>query len=123
MDAPRGEARRVVIADPHAECGETLVVLLRAHGWKAYAARSGRQALALVRRHHPTVVVTETSLGDITAAELARKVRALEGQAIHFVVLTAWDTREPGFDGFFLKPAEPAALLGKLDEWGQTPFR
>jgi two-component system, OmpR family, manganese sensing response regulator len=114
MDATRGEARRVVIADPHAECGETLVALMRAHGWKAYAARSGRQALVLVRRHHPTVVVTETALGDLTGAELARKVRAM-GEATHIVVLTAWDTRETGFDGFFLKPAEPAAFLGKLD--------
>ena len=114
MDATRGEARRVVIADPHAECGETLVALLRAHGWKAYSARSGKRALALVRRLHPCVVVTETSLGDLSGAELARLVRESEGDATHIVVLTAWDCPTTGFDGFFLKPAEPEALLGRL---------
>ena len=114
---------RAVVADPHPECGETLVDLMRAHGWIAHAARSGEQALALVRMHHPRIFVTEADLGDMTAAGLAARVRELEGLSLVIVMLTAWDrdsdlraAMQGGFDGFFVKPADPRALLVELQK-------
>ena len=114
-------AYRILVVDPHADSGDSLVELLRAHGWRAQASRTGRQALSTAGTFHPRVVVAEVGLADLSAVELVRELRRQEGGRLAVVMLTSWTREEDlhaavegGFDGFFLKPADPQLLLSTL---------
>lgn len=56
---PSADSPRVIIVDESDECREVLHTLLATRGVVSLAARGAREGLALVKLHHPDVVVLD----------------------------------------------------------------
>jgi len=118
---------RVLIIDRSTPSREILTLQLQSAGCRPEQAESGAQALGLLRRavaeRDPVmVVVSEKTLGDMTAIDLARAIKddpALRDTA--FMLLTATGRRgdaaaaqAAGFAAFLTKPVQRDLLVRSL---------
>ncbi len=119
---PRAERRpRVLVVDAYEDAASSLRLLLVHCGYEVAVARSGAEALEVVRTFHPDAVVSELVLPGLSGLHLAEQLRtALPG--VLLVALTglgrAGDrdcARRAGFDHHLVKTAEPDLLLGVLE--------
>jgi CheY-like chemotaxis protein len=115
------EVKRVVIVDDDDEIRELLLRTLPADGFELLEARDGREALALVERDAPDLLVLDWNMPNVTGgdvlAELARRERR-----VPVIVLTADDDPERreiaeahGAAAFLAKPFSPIELLGAIE--------
>lgn len=117
----RQEVKRVVIVDDDDEIRELLLRTLPTDGFELLEARDGREALALVERDAPDLLVLDWNMpnasgGDVLAELARRELR------VPVIVLTADDDarrREAaeahGADAFLAKPFSPLELLREIE--------
>jgi len=82
-------------------------------------ASDGEQAVAVVSRERPDVVLMDIRMPNVDGLEATRRIRALDGaEAVRILILTTFDLDEyvhaalrAGASGFLLKDASPSALL------------
>lgn len=74
-----GNGELVLVVDDEAPIREALVKTLQSHGYKAYTAEDGTDALALYfqRRSEINVVLTDISMGQMDGITLTRSLRKL----------------------------------------------
>jgi CheY-like chemotaxis protein len=115
------DTRRVVIVDDDEEIRELLLRTLPADGFEILEARDGHEALALVDREAPDLLVLDWNMPNVSGgdvlAELARKERR-----VPVIVLTADDdpkrreiAEAHGADAFLVKPFSPIELLRAIE--------
>ena len=113
---------RVVVADDHAVVREGLAQLLStaADVELVGAAANGSEAVDLVDREHPDVVLMDLSMPEVDGAEATRRILAADPTA-RVVVLTSFaddrhivEALQAGAIGYVLKHAEPDELLGAI---------
>jgi CheY-like chemotaxis protein len=84
----------------------------------------GREGgLEVALKEAPDLALVDIGLPGIDGFEVARRIRSdRRGDSIHLVALTGYGSREhrqqaeeAGFDGFLIKPGEPATLRAMLD--------
>ena len=109
---------RVLIADDHTVVRQGIRgVLEEVEGLEVVAeAGDGEEALALVARHEPDVVVLDVTMPGKTGLEVARELRE-NGSPARILVLSMHDDPEyvlqavrAGADGYVLKDASPGEL-------------
>ena len=83
---------RVLIVDDDAALGRALVINLRARHFEVTLARTGSDALDLVARWHPDVVVLDLGLPDVDGLEVLHGIRGWNH--IPVVVLSARATSD-----------------------------
>jgi CheY-like chemotaxis protein len=117
---------RVLIADSHRDAADSLGLLLACWGYEAAVAYDGAQALRAARAHRPRVVLSELVLPGLDGCRLAGRLRAELPEAALVAVTTQGRpadrlrSREAGFCGHLVKPADPdglRALLAALAGW------
>ncbi len=116
---------RILIADDNAQNLYLLRMLLQGHGFTVDEAGNGAEALAVARRLPPDIIVSDMLMPVVDGYMLLRHWRNDEAlRSIPFMVYTATFT-EPkderlamalGADAFVVKPAEPEALLARIEE-------
>ncbi len=84
------EGRRVVVADDDPGVIWRLGAMLRAEGAEILEANGGRQALTLVREHHPDVVVADVLMPEFDGAELTEALKREPGTSEVPIVLVSW---------------------------------
>lgn len=99
-----------------------LKYILESQNFSVSAARNGREALELMRKHRPTLVITDVNMPEMGGYELCRRIRAddkLNGLLV--ILLTSLcDTKdvfkglECGADNFITKPYEQHYLLARI---------
>ncbi len=113
---------RVVVADDHAVVREGLAQLLStaADIELVGAAANGSEAVDVVDREHPDVVLMDLSMPEVDGAEATRRILAADPTA-RVVVLTSFaddrhivEALQAGAIGYVLKHAEPDELLGAI---------
>jgi DNA-binding NarL/FixJ family response regulator len=113
---------RVVVADDHSVVREGLAQLLStaADVELVGAAANGSEAVDVVAREHPDVVLMDLSMPEVDGAEATRRILAADPGA-RVVVLTSFaddrhilDALQAGAIGYVLKHAEPDELLGAI---------
>ena len=113
---------RVVVADDHAVVREGLAQLLStaADVELVGAAANGSEAVDVVDREHPDVVLMDLSMPEVDGAEATRRILAADPTA-RVVVLTSFaddrhivEALQAGAIGYVLKHAEPDELLGAI---------
>lgn len=89
MNDPIPPKMRVVIADSHRSCGELVSLLLDRDGRCASLgeALTGGEALRLVTRFKPDLLITELTLPEMSAPELIRRLRD-QGSAARVLIYT-----------------------------------
>lgn len=141
--APRDLKRGIDPADPCALVGinvllvedepdtrELLTTILQECGAHVAAVSSARDALKLIERELPNVLLSDIAMSGENGYDLIRKVRALppeKGGNIPAVALTAFagaiDRRRALLAGFHVhlaKPVEPDELLAVIGSLGRT---
>jgi CheY-like chemotaxis protein len=116
-------SRRVLVVDDDHHCANSLVRLLKLDGHLTFVAHDGAEALDAVERHRPDVVFLDLGMPVLDGYEACRRLRERPyGKDLIIVALTAWGrasdrrkSKEAGFDGHFVKPANYDALAAVLD--------
>jgi CheY-like chemotaxis protein len=120
--APRGGSETVLLVEDDPLVLATSARALESHGYRVLSARSGDEALAIVREQAVDLLVTDVVMPRMTGPTLAREVdRLCPGIPILFVSgYTAGAAlgvvlRERG-DAFLPKPYTPRTLAAKVRE-------
>ncbi|PYQ50941.1 MAG: hypothetical protein DMF78_14435 [Acidobacteria bacterium] len=118
------EGRRLLVVEDDADSREMLVSLFAQCGAEVSAATSAAEAMEVLQRARPEVLVCDIGLAGEDGHELIRRIRALEverGGRIPALALTAYagpeDRRKAlaaGFDTHVPKPAAPVELVARV---------
>src|SRR5688572_22864223 len=82
---------RVLVVDDEANAREALEMLLRDEGYDVESARDGREALDMLERFGPEVVLTDLKMPRLGGLELVEQGRKVLPHGA-FVVMTAFAT-------------------------------
>ncbi len=121
----RGQQREptLLVVDDTEANRYAVVRHLRANGFEVREASTGRDALALVERETPDMIVLDIRLPDVSGLEVARQVRANpRTAAIPILHISASFTDsvslarglDNGADGYLTHPVEPIVLLATI---------
>ena len=110
---------RVLVVDDEPALARALVINLRARGMDVDTAATGRQALDLVARQRPDVVILDLGLPDMDGLEVLAGIRGWS--PVPVIVLSARSTSaekvgalEAGADDYVTKPFDMHELLARV---------
>jgi two-component system phosphate regulon response regulator PhoB len=112
---------RILIAD---DAGMLRTLASRSlGGHKTLQAADGQEALALIKEHHPDIVILDWMMPGLSGIEVCRAIRedpALAGtQIVMMTARTGFDSesqaREAGVDHFISKPIMPRQLSSLVE--------
>jgi CheY-like chemotaxis protein len=114
--------RRIVIVDDNRDSADSLATLLQITGNETYLAHDGIEAIELIEKHRPEVVLLDIGLPKLNGHEVCRRVRKQPwGKHIVMIALTGWGqdedrrkSEEAGFNGHLVKPVDYDKLLKLL---------
>jgi PAS domain S-box-containing protein len=118
------EGLKLVVVDDEPDARLLVTRVLEECGAQVFAASSADEALSLVERERPAVLVTDIGMPDVDGFGLLRRVRALgetRGGRIPAIALTAFARSEDrtralsaGFLVHLSKPVEPSELVATI---------
>jgi two-component system KDP operon response regulator KdpE len=110
---------RVLLVDDEVSIQRAVAPLLRSRGYEVEVAENGTNALAIISRNPPDLVVLDLGLPDIDGTEVCRRIRATSNMPI--VVLSARGGEadkvaalDLGADDYVTKPFGPEELLARV---------
>ena len=110
FNRPRG---RVLIVDDDPNIHELIAPTLAEHGYLTSGATDGREALLLVKRDVPDVVLLDVRLPDLSGYQLCRRLREDLGDSIGIIMIS----------GERVEPLDrTAGLLLDADDYVVKPF-
>ncbi len=103
---------------------ERLGHVLEQHGYKVISAHDGAQALVLLGKSRPAVVVSDIVMPKMTGFELCRRIKAdMTTENIPVILLTSLSDPEDvleglacGADDFITKPFNQKHLIGHIEQ-------
>jgi len=111
-------AARVLVADDDDKIRTLLLDTLSALGYKTIGAKDGEEALAILERQKPDVVISDIKMPKLNGLSLLRNIKN-KNPKIPVLMITGYDltyTRdqalESGADGFLVKPFR----IGRIEE-------
>lgn len=98
--------------------------ILQAHGYECLVTTDGLEAIDLVDKYRPDVILMDIQLPGISGIEVTRRLKANdELRHIPVIAITAFAMkgdeaciRESGCDAYLPKPIRIAALIEKIEE-------
>jgi signal transduction histidine kinase/DNA-binding response OmpR family regulator len=123
-EASVANGKRVLIVDDNLDACETLAMMLELLGQQTRQAHEGTGALKAAQEYQPEVIFMDIGLPGLTGHEVASRMRGELGMKDTYIVaLSGYGTEEDrrkslyaGFDNHFVKPLDPTALPGILQE-------
>jgi CheY-like chemotaxis protein len=112
----------VLVVDDELDARELAQRRLEDHEATVEVAATAEQALALLRRRAPDVLVSDIGMPGMDGYELARRLRAEHpGAPLRLVALTGYgqeadvrQARDAGFDAHLVKPADLRRLVAAM---------
>jgi CheY-like chemotaxis protein len=129
LSPPQGQVRgaprttTILVVDDNDDTRGLLRALLERGAHRIVEAEDGEEALALIGRVPPDLIVLDVNLPGIDGPEVCRRVKTgAATRAVPVVMLTAAIEEEDrrrclaaGADGYLTKPFSPLALLDLLE--------
>jgi two-component system OmpR family response regulator len=114
------EGARVLVVDDEPGIVDAISMTLRHQGYSVEAAETGKDALAMVTKWRPDVIVLDVMLPDVDGFEVARRLSA-ENEPVPILFLSALDNTEDkvrgltigGYD-YVTKPFSLEELIARL---------
>ena len=118
--APR--APTIVVAEDNADQRSLYVTLLSSAGYRVFEAADGAEAVDVVRREQPGLVLMDVTMPGTSGWNAVRTLKEdIATRAIPIIVVTglasAWDrdaSLASGCDEYLAKPVPPARLLEEV---------
>lgn len=115
---------KVLIVDDNEDAANMLAGAMQFYGYQTVVAFSGAAALKAIGGTPPQVAILDLGMPGMSGLELARRLRNTRGgDEMLLIALTGWGQQEAGeaarsagFDGHFVKPADPGTLSAMIDE-------
>src|SRR3990170_578344 len=123
MKPKKNAGVEILIAEDSPTQAARLAHLLEEHGYSVTAAANGREALALLERRKPTLVITDIVMPELDGYELCKAIKAdkkLKDIPV-MLVTTLSDPQDVirglacGADNFLRKPYDERHLLSRID--------
>ncbi|MDP2916768.1 MAG: PAS domain S-box protein [Dehalococcoidia bacterium] len=113
---------KIVIAEDSHTQAEQLKHMLEEHGFQVYAAANGKEAIELIGKHQPPIVLSDVIMPEMDGYELCRYIKSKEKmRGIAVILVTALSEPkdiirglECGADNFITKPYEGKFLLSRI---------
>jgi PAS domain S-box-containing protein len=118
-----GASQRILVVEDNVDSAESLALVLREAGHEVEIAYDGPQALTVVPRFRPAVVLIDIGLPKMSGYALAQAMRKqCPALPLRLYALTGYGTREDkeraqaaGFDAHLTKPVDPYGLLQLIE--------
>jgi two-component system, OmpR family, phosphate regulon response regulator PhoB len=111
----------ILIVDDEEPVRELVALLLRGGGYHTLQAIHGAQALELITKEHPDLVISDVMMPVLNGAELCRRLKAgPDTRAIPVILMSAAGPRSAdgsGSDAFLAKPFDLAELEALVRRW------
>jgi DNA-binding response OmpR family regulator len=111
--------RKVLVVDDDRKTVELIRLYLEKDGYRVLTAYDGREALEVIRRREPALVVLDLMLPAIDGLDICRIVRA--ESKLPIIMLTARSTEDDkllgldlGADDYLTKPFSPRELVARV---------
>lgn len=123
-------SRKVLIADDEPNIVISLEYLLQREGYETLIARDGREALEMIERHGPDLVLLDVMMPHKTGFEVCQAVRASESRAETRILMLTARGRDTdvakglalGANAYMTKPFSTRELVDKVREMlGEAP--
>jgi PAS domain S-box-containing protein len=118
--------RRIVLVDDSEDLRATFRKILERRGHHVVEASDGLGGVALILAERPDIAIVDIGLPGIDGYEVARRVRAVLGPAIHLAAMTGYGSpadreraRQAGFDTQVTKPVDIDAIERLLADGGR----
>jgi two-component system, cell cycle response regulator DivK len=114
---------QILVAEDNAVNRELLRELLEARGYTVLEARNGQEALQMIERSLPELLLLDIGMPVLDGFAVIRRIRENPRLAmLPVVAVTAYAMRgdrekilSSGFDGYLSKPLNPSSLTAELD--------
>jgi two-component system, cell cycle response regulator len=115
------EQFKIVVADDSRIYRSLVESVLAREGYEVLFAENGREALAAMAEHQPSLLVTDWEMPDITGLELCRQIRQDHERYVHIILLTSNTEKDQiieglaaGADDYLTKPFHAGELLARI---------
>jgi two-component system, OmpR family, response regulator len=120
LNGSASDGQRILVVDDEPSIVDAVATALRYEGYEVDEAATGRNALEVVLRHEPELVVLDWMLPDIEGIEVGRRLRE-RGLKTAILFLTAKDATEnkvdalrAGGDDYVTKPFSLAEIVARI---------
>jgi two-component system cell cycle response regulator DivK len=118
-------SKRILVVEDQADNRRILRDLLTSAGYEIIQAENGEEALAMVARDRPDLILMDIQLPLLDGYEATRRIKAdPELRAIPIIVITSYalsgdesKARAAGCDAYVTKPYSPRTLLAQIREY------
>ena len=126
--AARANGNTILVVEDDPSQLDMLVTLLSSSGFQVLVSRDAEQALGMVAKERPRMIISDWSMPGINGTEFCRRVRALDhGEYIFFLIVTAHAEKkhmieafDAGVDDFVVKPFHQGELLARIRAGSRT---
>lgn len=115
------EKLNIVVADDSRMYRKLVESTLAQEQYTLSFAKNGREAVSLLAKHHPAVVVTDWEMPDMTGIELCSAIRKEHDSYTYIILLTSNTKKDQiveglaaGADDYLTKPFDPGELLARV---------
>jgi CheY-like chemotaxis protein len=116
--------KTIVLAEDDPDLRRLYTDYLGAHGFNVMAAANGLEALSLLHRVQPRLVLLDIMMPELNGIETCRRARAIINYQTPIVFLTALDYAdhvkaglEAGGDDYILKTSQLGVILERVKYW------
>ncbi|MCK4283354.1 MAG: response regulator [Candidatus Brocadiae bacterium] len=122
-------AKKILIVDDEPHILRSLGFVLERAGYDVLQARSGTEALELIRQEHPVLVFLDIMMPELDGYEVCRTIKSSDDLASTYVImLTAKGQQhdreeglEAGADEYMTKPFSPSRAVERVHALLQEP--
>ena len=117
--------KRILVVEDQADNRRILHDLLTSAGYEIIIAEDGQEALDVVTRERPNLILMDIQLPLLDGYEVTRRIKADPTlRAIPIIVITSYalsgdeaKAKAAGCDAYVAKPFSPRSLLAKVREY------